>query len=152
MNMLKEIVEKGHYCFVEKVDSWQDAIRQSYAPLLKDNTVENEYVEAVIECVNKYGPYIVIVPGIAMPHSTEGAAGCNGTAISFMKVEEEVDFDPDEVTYFISASHPSITKQHNMAHWRKMLYAAMARNATNPTDFYHLPPDRTITIAAYIDL
>ena len=83
--MLKEIVEKGHYCFVEKVDSWQDAIRQSYAPLLKDNTVENEYVEAVIECVNKYGPYIVIVPGIAMPHSTEGAVGCNGTAISFMK-------------------------------------------------------------------
>ena len=51
--MLKEIVEKGHYCFVEKVDSWQDAIRQSYASLLKDNTVENEYVEAVIECVNK---------------------------------------------------------------------------------------------------
>ena len=94
--MLKEIVEKGHYCFVEKVDSWQDAIRQSYAPLLKDNTVENEYVEAVIECVNKYGPYIVIVPGIAMPHSTEGAVGCNGTAISFMKVEEEVDFDPED--------------------------------------------------------
>ena len=58
--MLKEIVEKGHYCFVEKVDSWQDAIRQSYAPLLKDNTVENEYVEAVIECVNKYGPYQVL--------------------------------------------------------------------------------------------
>ena len=84
--MLKEIVEKGHYCFVEKVDSWQDAIRQSYAPLL----------EAVIECVNKYGPYIVIVPGIAMPHSTEGAVGCNGTAISFMKVEEEVDFDPED--------------------------------------------------------
>ena len=83
--MLKEIVEKGHYCFVEKVDSWQDAIRQSYAPLLKDNTVENEY-----------GPYIVIVPGIAIPHSTERAVGCNGTAISFMKVEEEVDFDPED--------------------------------------------------------
>lgn len=63
---------------------------------VKDNTVENEYVEAVIECVNKYGPYIVIVPGIAMPHSTEGAVGCNGTAISFMKVEEEVDFDPED--------------------------------------------------------
>ena len=68
--MLKEIVEKGHYCFVEKVDSWQDAIRQSYAPLLKDNIVENEYVEAVIECVNKYGPYIVIVPGTV--HQSSG--------------------------------------------------------------------------------
>ena len=98
--MLKEIVEKGHCCFVEKVDSWQDAIRQSYAPLLKDNTVESDYVEAVIECVNKYGPYIVIVPGIAMPHSTEGAVGCNGTAISFMKVEEEFKKVGVDVVYF----------------------------------------------------
>lgn len=94
--MLKEIIEKGHYCFADKIDSWQEAIRQSYAPLLKDNTVENEYVDAVIQCVNKYGPYIVIVPGIAMPHSTEGAKGCNATAISFMKVENEVDFDPND--------------------------------------------------------
>ena len=50
----------------------------------------------MIDCVKKYGPYIVIVPNIAMPHSTEGAKGCNGTAISFMKVEQEVDFDPED--------------------------------------------------------
>lgn len=63
---------------------------------MKDNTVEKRYVEAVIECVKKFGPYIVIVPGIAMPHSSEGAQGCNGTAISFMKVENEVDFDAED--------------------------------------------------------
>lgn len=94
--MLKEIVEKGYYSFHNEFASWQDAIQASYEPLLKNNVVEEQYVQAVIECVNKYGPYIVIVPGIAMPHSTEGAAGCNGTAISFMKVEKEVDFDPED--------------------------------------------------------
>lgn len=94
--MLKEIVSKGHYTFESACDSWQDSIRKSYAPLLKDGTVEDVYVENVIECVQKYGPYIVIVPGIAMPHSSEGAQGCNGTAISFMKVEKEVDFDPED--------------------------------------------------------
>ena len=94
--MLKEIVEKGYYCFEKCFDSWEDAIRASYRPLLKDGTVEEVYVQAVIDCVNKYGPYIVIVPDIAMPHSTEGAQGCNGTAISFMKVEEAVDFDPSD--------------------------------------------------------
>lgn len=94
--MLKEIIEKGHYSFQTHFDSWEDAIRASYQPLLKDGTVEDIYVKAVIECVNTYGPYIVIAPHIAMPHSTQGAQGCNGTAISFMKVKDEVDFDPED--------------------------------------------------------
>lgn len=94
--MLKEILEKGYYSFHNEFDSWEKAIEASYQPLLEQNVVEPVYVEAVIECVKKYGPYIVIVPGIAMPHSTEGAVGCNGTAISFMKVENEVDFDPED--------------------------------------------------------
>ncbi len=94
--MLKEIVEKGYYTFAQGFDNWESAIEKSYEPLLKDNTVEKRYVDAVIECVKKFGPYIVIVPGIAMPHSSEGAQGCNGTAISFMKVENEVDFDPED--------------------------------------------------------
>lgn len=94
--MLKEIIERNHYTFEEGFDNWEDAIRASYKPLLADNTVEDIYVQAVIDCVKKFGPYIVIVPNIAMPHSTERAAGCNGTAISFMKVENEVDFDPED--------------------------------------------------------
>lgn len=94
--MLKEIVANNRCTFQEKFDHWEDAIRSSYEPLLKEKIVEDVYVNAVIDCVNKYGPYIVIVPGIAMPHSTEGAAGCNGTAVSFMKVDESVDFDPED--------------------------------------------------------
>ncbi|WP_416327085.1 PTS sugar transporter subunit IIA [[Eubacterium] hominis] len=94
--MLKEIIEQKHYCFTQSFQSWEDAIRASYQPLLQDGIVEDIYVQAVIDCVKKYGPYIVIVPNIAMPHSTEGAKGCNGTAISFMKVEQEVDFDPED--------------------------------------------------------
>lgn len=94
--MLKEIVEKGYYRFEQHFDSWEEAIAASYQPLLKEGVVEDIYVQAVIDCVKKYGPYIVIVPNIAMPHSTEGAQGCNGTAISFMKVEEAVDFDPSD--------------------------------------------------------
>ena len=94
--MLKEIVEKGYYSFTKEYASWEDAVRGSYEPLVKDHTVDMVYVQNVIDCVKKYGPYIVIVPGIAMPHSTEGAIGCFGTAVSFMKVEKPVDFDPSD--------------------------------------------------------
>lgn len=94
--MLKEILEHGYYRFAQDFASWEEAIEASYQPLLDKGIVEPVYVQAVIDCVKKYGPYIVIVPNIAMPHSSEGAQGCNGTAISFMKVEEAVDFDPSD--------------------------------------------------------
>lgn len=67
-------------------------------------------------------------------------------------ISNEVDFDPDDVTYFISTSHPALTRRHNLARWRKLLYMSLAKNATRPTDFYHLPPERTIEITSYIDL
>ena len=78
--MLKEIIGKGYYSFEQHFDDWQEAIRAGYRTLLEAGVVEDIYVQAVIDCVNKYGPYIVIVPDIAMPHSTEGAKGCHGTA------------------------------------------------------------------------
>ena len=94
--MLKEIVEQNYCVFEKSFTHWQDAIYASYKPLLEKGIVDEEYIKAVITCVETYGPYIVIAPDIAMPHSSEGASGCHGTAISFMKVEEGVDFDPED--------------------------------------------------------
>ena len=125
--MLKEIIEKGHYSFNSGYDSWQDAITASYQPLLKDGTVNDEYVKQVIACVEKYGPYIVLVPGIAMPHSTEGASGCFGTAISFMRVENEVDFDPEDeekkATLFFSLA--SLDHEQHLANIQSLMEVLM---------------------------
>ncbi|OYO90771.1 PTS sugar transporter subunit IIA [Lachnotalea glycerini] len=68
----------------------------SCEPLEADGTVEANYKEDIIACVEKYGPYIVIIPEVAMPHSQEGAVGVNKTAISFMKLRKPVSFDPND--------------------------------------------------------
>lgn len=94
--MLKEFVEKQHYIFIDEADSWQDAIRIACRPLEGDGTVDKVYADQIIECVTKYGPYIIIMPDIAMPHSQEGATGVNKTAVSFMKVNKPVSFDEDD--------------------------------------------------------
>lgn len=67
-------------------------------------------------------------------------------------ISQEVDFDPAKVTYFVSASQPTLTHRHNLSRWRKHLYAFMARNATDPTNYYHLPPERTLELTSYIEL
>lgn len=118
--MLKEFVEKKHYKFAESAKDWKDAIRMSCESLEADGTVEGNYKEDIIRCVEKYGPYIVIMPDIAMPHSQECAVGVHKTAIGFMKLEQPVSFDPedpekDATLFFTLASCDSEQHLANMA-------------------------------------
>lgn len=94
--MLREFVELKHYKFAGEAADWKEAIRMSCESLEADGTVEANYKEDIIECVEKYGPYIVIMPEVAMPHSQEGARGVHKTAIAFMKLEKPVSFDPED--------------------------------------------------------
>ena len=94
--MLRTFIEPKHYKFAEEAKDWKDAIRMSCESLEADGTVEGNYKEDIIDCVEKHGPYIVIMPNVAIPHSQEGTAGVNKTAIGFMKLEKPVSFDEND--------------------------------------------------------
>lgn len=94
--MLRTFVEQKHCKFAEEAKDWKDAIRMSCESLEADGSVGANYKEDIIACVEKYGPYIVIMPNVAMPHSQEWAAGVNKTAIGFMKLEKPVSFDEND--------------------------------------------------------
>lgn len=89
--MFKELIAKQHVVFAEGFDHWQDAIRAAAQPLLRDGAIEVSYIEDMIASVNKFGPYIVIAPDVAMPHA-QGGTGVKETSISFMKVNRPVSF------------------------------------------------------------
>jgi KUP system potassium uptake protein len=64
----------------------------------------------------------------------------------------EGDAREEDAVYFLSQVTIRPTDDRGMAAWRKRLYVAMARNAASPADFFHLPPERTVTIGSAIDL
>lgn len=97
--MLKTFVNNKHTAYHQSFNSWEEAVQASCEVLLRDNTITQDYVNSVIKCVKDFGPYIVIAPMIAMPHSTEGAVGVNDTKVSFMKVEEPVHFKEGDPSY-----------------------------------------------------
>jgi PTS system ascorbate-specific IIA component len=124
--MLREFVEKNHYLFAKEAKDWEEAIRMSCKSLEADNTVDSGYAEQIIDCVNKYGPYIVLMPGVAMPHTQEGARGVQKTAIGFMKLEKPVSFDPadpekEAVLFFTLAACDSDQHMKNMVRLSEML-------------------------------
>ena len=95
-SILTKIVERGHYMFVDRVDSWQEGVRLSTESLVKTGYVSENYYQQIVDCIEKYGPYVVFDHLIAMPHSQEGAEGAFKTGVGFLRVKEDVDFGKDE--------------------------------------------------------
>lgn len=73
---------------------WQDALRRSGAKLIAHQYILPGYLDEIIDNVKKNGPYIVIVPGVAMPHAMAESKNVLGTAVGFTKFPEPVVFDP----------------------------------------------------------
>jgi mannitol operon transcriptional antiterminator len=93
--MLKDLLVPPHIQFVEEVDDWKNAIRTAAQPLLHHGYITNEYVEAMIENVIEMGPYIVIVPGVALPHARP-ERGVKKLGMSFLKIKNGCLFSEKE--------------------------------------------------------
>lgn len=78
------------------ITDWREAIVESCQLLLDKKIIDQTYVDEIIRCVEEHGPYIVIVPEVAMPHSSEDSEGVFGTAISFTKMKQPVQFEDEE--------------------------------------------------------
>ena len=56
------------------------------------------------------------------------------------------------VSYFLSRTSIVPGDEPGMARWRKKLFTAIALNAASPVPYFHLPDERTIVMAAHIEL
>lgn len=92
--MLKYFFDNDLVRYSDKeLTDWKDAISESCQLLMDKKIIDQTYVDEIIRCVEEHGPYIVIVPEVAMPHSSEESEGVFGTAISFTKMKQSVVFD-----------------------------------------------------------
>ncbi|MGX4670055.1 BglG family transcription antiterminator [Cerasibacillus sp. JNUCC 74] len=67
------------------------AVRCSGEILLKNNLIEQTYIQAMIDNVHENGTYIVIAPGIAMPHARP-EYGAKDIGFSIVTLKEPIEF------------------------------------------------------------
>jgi len=104
--MITDFIKEDHIKVGVKADTWQDAVKQSGQLLLAIDAIEERYIDAMINKVVELGNYIVIAPGIAMPHARP-EDGAKKTAITLMTLEEGVSFGHeknDPVTLIVGLS------------------------------------------------
>ncbi len=89
-NLSEELIsfKKGSF-------TWEEAIIESSKKLLTEGYILPTYVDAMIDVVNTYGPYIVIAPDIAMPHARP-EAGSLKVGFSVTLFDEYIKFGEED--------------------------------------------------------
>ncbi|EPH95647.1 phosphoenolpyruvate-dependent sugar phosphotransferase system, EIIA 2 [Enterococcus faecalis 13-SD-W-01] len=92
--MLSELLTEEMIQLTERQEDWESAIRLAADPLKKTNKITEEYVQAMIDRVEKYGAFIHIGEYTALPHARP-EEGVNQVGMSLLKVDESVNLIDD---------------------------------------------------------
>lgn len=92
--MLEEFIN-DRIMVKDSVNSWEEAIKIASEPMLRDGLIEERYIDGMIKNVIENGTYIIILPGLAIPH-TRPELGAKKTGVSVLKINEGVLFPDDK--------------------------------------------------------
>ena len=107
VSLLQDLLSEENVSFHYPAETWEDVIRHGGQLMVDAGFTEPTYTEAMIDVVREMGPYIVLAPGLAMPHARpEMGAKQVGTAL--VTLEKPIDFgspenDPVSVAVFLCA-------------------------------------------------
>lgn len=93
--MLSELLTADMIQLTDRKMGWEEAIDTAAEPLKKKGKITQSYVEAMINKVKDYGPFIHIGKGVALPHARP-EDGVNELGMSLLRVETPVLLSDDE--------------------------------------------------------
>ena len=84
--MIQDILMDQNIQITSEEMDWKDSIRFAAKPLLDEEAITEHYIDEMIRTVEKYGPYIVLAPHMALAHARpEDGAKKLGLSLSIFK-------------------------------------------------------------------
>jgi mannitol/fructose-specific phosphotransferase system IIA component (Ntr-type) len=111
------LTEKNTRAWIQAED-WKAAGHAAGDLLIAGGAVEPAYIEKMITHVEELGPYIVVVPGIALFHS-KGDEDVHKVGLSLVTVKDGVNFNAgrkDPVRLIFAFASPDKTQHLEMLH------------------------------------
>lgn len=115
MNLKEALIENNSISLQHKVKDWKEAIKLGTDLLEKSGAITGEYYEAIIKNTELYGPYYIIVPGVAMPHARP-ESGVKRDSFSLITLSEPIIFENDgekEEIYILITLAATSSENHN---------------------------------------
>lgn len=85
--MLSELLTTETVQVLPEVADWRAGITEAAKPLLKNGSITEKYIDAMIQKVESFGPFIHICPDVALPHARP-EDGVNQLGMSLLKIQK----------------------------------------------------------------
>ncbi len=104
---LKELLPIERIALNVQAKDWEESIRAVGKLMVDTGVVEDRYIDGMIATTKELGAYIVIAPGVAIPHSRP-EDGVISTCLAFARLSPPVNFgnkanDPVHILFAIGA-------------------------------------------------
>lgn len=108
MSNLREMLNADTILLQAEAANWEEAVRLGGRLLVDSGAAEPRYIDAIIRCTRELGPYYLLAPGLAMPHSRP-EDGVRRVGFSLLTLRTPVEFghpdnDPVDVLIFLAAA------------------------------------------------
>ena len=108
MGLLADAFGEGSILIMGSVDNRSEAIKLAGELLVASGKATKGYVASMLEAVEKFGPYIVIAPGIALAHG-KPSADVLETGLSLLVLGSAIEFqhsqnDPVKLVFGLAAT------------------------------------------------
>lgn len=92
---LKELLTSERVATNVKAETWEDAVRAVGQLMVDTGAVAESYIDGMIRTCKELGPYIVIAPGVALPHSRP-EDGVLKPCMAFISLDPPINFGNPE--------------------------------------------------------
>ncbi|AEW77330.1 PTS sugar transporter subunit IIA [Aggregatibacter actinomycetemcomitans] len=100
--MLKEsLIENNSIRLNQSASNWEEAIKIGTDLLVASGAIEPRYYDNIVNNIKKFGPYIVLAPGLAMPHARP-EEGVIKTAFGLTTLSVPVDLDGESISVLLT--------------------------------------------------
>ena len=107
MNLKQALIDNDSIRLGLEAKDWKEAVKVAVDPLIESGAILPEYYDAIIESTEEYGPYYILMPGMAMPHARP-EAGVQRDAFSLITLQNPVVFsDGKEVSVLLALAATS---------------------------------------------
>ncbi|SHH74673.1 Transcriptional antiterminator [Caloranaerobacter azorensis DSM 13643] len=93
--MLNELITEETIALNVEVKDWKDAVYKGAEMLLIKDYIDKSYIDGIIKNILEIGAYIVIAPGIALPHARP-ECGVKKLSMSLMTLKNPVEFGNED--------------------------------------------------------
>lgn len=100
--MLKEsLIENNSIKLNQSVSNWEEAIKLGTDMLIASGAIEPRYHDSIVSKIKEMGPYIVLAPGLAMPHARP-EEGVKKTAFALVTLKEPIDLEGEAISVLLT--------------------------------------------------